>query len=73
VSSERSIDGLEAALLRRALERGERIGEDGLAVVEQPADQGALAVVDAAAGEEAQQSVVFELHFGQGFAGGHQK
>ena len=37
---------------------GELVVEDELAVVEQPADQRRLAVVDGAAGEEAQQALV---------------
>ena len=44
--------------LRVGLERGELVLEDQLGVVEQPADQRALAVVDAAAGDEAQQALV---------------
>ena len=39
-------------------ERGELVVEDQLGLVEQPADQRALAVVDAAAGDEAQQALV---------------
>jgi hypothetical protein len=48
------------------------VGQDGAAVVEQPADQRALAVVDAAGGEEAQGAVRrrCEGDLGQG---GHQK
>src|SRR3546814_10208544 len=40
------------------LERGELVLENHLAVVEQPPDQGRLAVVDAAAGDEAQQRLL---------------
>jgi hypothetical protein len=39
-------------LLRIRFERGELIVEDPLRLVEQPADQGRLAIVDAAAGQE---------------------
>ena len=42
-------------LVRPALERGEVVLEHELRVVEEPADQRALAVVDAAAGDEAQE------------------
>ncbi len=42
------------------------VGQDGLAVEQQTADQRALAVIDAAAGEKAEQAVIFNL-------GGHQK
>src|SRR5688572_4874019 len=44
--------------LRRALQRRELVGQDRLAVVEQPADQRALAVVDAPRGEEAQHAML---------------
>jgi hypothetical protein len=40
------------------LQRRHLILEDHLGVVQQPADQGGLAVVDAAAGDEAQQALV---------------
>ena len=39
-------------------ERGELVLEEQLGIVQQPADQGRLAVVDAAAGEEAQEALV---------------
>ena len=45
-SSDRS--GLEAALLRGPLDGLELVGEHRLGVVQQPADQGGLAVVDGA-------------------------
>jgi hypothetical protein len=62
----------------------ELVLEDHLAVVEQAADQRALAVVDAAAGDEAQQVLVLMLARGRrrcpgdecvgpGDLGGHQK
>ncbi len=44
-----------------ALQRGQLIVEDHLAVVEQPPDQGRLAIVDRAAGDEAQQAFLFVL------------
>ena len=50
------------------LHRVQGVGENRLGVVQQAADQRALAVVDAAAGEKAQQAVV---DFGQVFQGGH--
>ena len=43
-----------AVLFRIALERRQMIVENEVLLVEQPADQGRLAVVDRAAGEEAQ-------------------
>ena len=43
-----------AVFLRIALERGQMIVEDEVLLVEQTADQGRLAVVDRAAGQEAQ-------------------
>jgi hypothetical protein len=50
------------------------VGEDGLGVEQQAADQRALAVVHAAAGEEAQQAVVHGTgEFGQMFHCTHQK
>ncbi len=52
---------LRADLLRVGLERRELVLEDHLRVVEQPADQRGLAVVDAAAGDEAQQALVLVL------------
>ena len=47
--------------LRVGLEGREVVLEDELGVVEQPADEGALAVVDAAAGDEAQHRLVLVL------------
>jgi hypothetical protein len=49
---------LRADLGRVGLERGEVILEHQMRLVQQPADQGALAVVDAAAGDEPQQALV---------------
>ncbi len=49
---------LRADFLRVRLERGELVLEDHLRVVEQAPDQRALAVVDAAAGDEPQQALV---------------
>ena len=69
VGEERQVER-EPAPLRRALDRRELVGEDRLRVVEQAADQRALAVVDAARGQEAQHAVV--EHFGR-IARGHQK
>ena len=57
VDQQREIDllALRADALAVGLERRQLVVEDLLAVVEQPPDQGRLAVVDAAAGDEAQQ------------------
>ena len=57
VDQQREIDVVagRAVLLRIAFERRELIVEDQLLLVEQPADQGRLAVVDRAAGEQAQR------------------
>ena len=49
---------LGADLLRVRLQRGQVVLEDQLRVVQQAADQRALAVVDAAAGDEAQHRLV---------------
>ncbi len=49
------IAALRAHALRVSLERGEVILEDHLRFIEQPSDQRRLAVVDAAAGDEAQK------------------
>ncbi len=46
---------LRAEFFRVAVERGELILGDGLRVIEHPADQSRFAVVDRAAGDEAQQ------------------
>ena len=63
--------------------RGELVVEDELAVIEQPADEGRFAIVDAAAGQEAQEALARllgqpSLEFGLGCrfkhcGGGHQK
>ena len=50
-----------AMLAAVAGERGQLVFEDQLRVVEQPADQGRLAVIDRAAGEKAQHGLVFLL------------
>jgi len=57
VDEQREIEivALCAELLRIGVERGELIVEQRLRLVEQAADQRGLAVVDAAAGDEAQQ------------------
>ena len=70
VGEQRQVDGGEAALGGRALDGGERVGQDGLGVEEQAADQGALAVIDRAAGQETQQAAVFDLE-GGGVGAGH--
>jgi hypothetical protein len=63
VDQQREVDrsALGADLLAVGLQSRKLVFEDHLAVVEQPADQGRLAVVDAAAGDEAQQRLVLVL------------
>ena len=63
VDEQREIDplALRAVALAVAFERGELVVEDLLRFVEQPPDQRRLAVVDAAAGDEAQQLLLFLL------------
>ena len=53
VGEQREVDVAVAAALRRLLDVLELVGEDLLRVVEQPADQGRLAVVDRARRDEA--------------------
>ena len=57
VGEQRQVERL-AALARRALDRRELVGEDRLRIVQQAADQRALAVVDAAGGQEPQHALV---------------
>ena len=82
VDQQREVDALVAdvAVLALLLEAGELVVEDELAVVEQPADQRRLAVVDGAAGQEPQQAFVgllgepeIEIGVGRGEEAGHQK
>jgi hypothetical protein len=70
VGEQRQVDGGHAALLRGLFDGGQGVGEDGLGVVQQAADQRALAVVDAAAGQEAQQAVVGNVVGGECVHGG---
>ena len=51
---------LRAEALRIRLEGGELILEDHFRFIEQAADQRALAVIDAAAGDEAQEALLLE-------------
>ena len=66
-----------AVLRRIALQGGELVLEQELGVVEQPADQGRLAVVHGAAGEKAQKTLGLLLgqevgqQIGQGGSRGH--
>ena len=60
------LEVLDALLLARGLDRGELVVEDRLRLVEQPPDQGRLAVVDRSAGEETQLASAVR-------AAGHQK
>src|SRR5690606_19831517 len=57
VQEQRVIDALALGAVAAAvgLQRGQLVVEQALALVQQAPDQGALAVVDAAAGDEAQQ------------------
>ena len=55
VGQQRQVGVAVAPLAAGALHRVELVREDRLGVVEQPADQGGLAVVDAAGGGQAQQ------------------
>src|SRR5207342_3311898 len=55
VGQQGQIDGRKAAPARGRLQGCDLIRQQPLAVVEEAADQGALAVVDAACGDEAQQ------------------
>jgi len=61
VHQKREIDILAggAEFLGVFLQRRQGVLEQQLGVVEQPPDQGGLAVIDAAAGEEAQQAFLF--------------
>jgi hypothetical protein len=56
VGEQRQVDGGHAALAGGLLDGGQGVGQDGLGVEQQAADQGALAVIDGAAGQEAQQA-----------------
>ena len=47
-----------AELLRVLLERDDLVVEQALGIIQKPPDEGRLAVIDAAAGEEAQRSLV---------------
>src|SRR5690606_27234741 len=77
---QREIDALVAHMAVAAilLERHQLVVEDQLAVIEQPADQGGLAVVHRPAGEEAQQRFVGllgepepDIGIGGGLGSGH--
>jgi hypothetical protein len=70
VGQQRQIDRLAGRL---ALQRVQLVGEDGTAVVEQAADERALAVVHAAGGEKAQGAMVFVVRGDVGENGAHQK
>ena len=58
VGEQREVDVAVAAALARLLDVLELVGHDLLRVVEQPADQRRLAVVDRAARDEAEQLAV---------------
>ncbi|MCW0466663.1 hypothetical protein NB705_003736 [Xanthomonas sacchari] len=63
IQQQRIVDGSAAGAVALAVdtERSQLVVEQPLAVVQQATDQRALAVVDAAAGDEAQQRLVFVL------------
>jgi hypothetical protein len=63
VDQQREVDllALCAVPFAVALERGELVVENLLGLVQQPPDQRRLAVIDAAAGDEAQQLLVLLL------------
>ena len=75
VDQQREIHGfaLGAVLGGIFFQRGQLVVEQALGVVQQAPDQGALAVVDAAAGDEAQQGFGFVLLQVGADIGGHQK
>src|SRR5690606_823859 len=75
IDQQREIDALVAdgAVTALLAQRGELVVEDQLAVVEQPADQGGLAIIDRTAGEKAQQrlaGLLGEPEVEGGFGGG---
>ena len=59
-----------AAALRRALDCRQLVGQDRLGVVQQPSNQCALAIIDAAGGQEPQHAVVEDI---EAFDRRHQK
>ncbi len=63
IDQQREVDflPLRADALGIVLQRGKLILEDHLGIVEQPADQRRLAIIDAAAGDEAQHRLVLVL------------
>ena len=70
------VEALEAAVRGGALNGGELVGEDGLRVVQEAADEGGLAVVDGAGGAQAQRFAVRQSGCGGGGWSGsrsHQK
>ena len=69
VGQQRQVQRL-APTLRRALDCGKLVGENRLGVVEQPADQRALAVIDTARGKKPQHAVVERI---EAFERRHQK
>ena len=70
VGQQRQIDGGASGTL---FQRVQLVGQDGAAVKQQAANQGALAIVHAACSQEA-QGLVSDLFFGLGFShGAHQK
>ena len=58
IGEQGQIHRFHATLLRCSGDGGEGVGEDGFGVEQESPNQGALAVIDAAAGEKAQQPVV---------------
>ena len=71
IGQQREVDALVAAPPRHVLDVLELVLERGLGVVEQPADQGRLAIIDGAGGGEPQQlAVVREADRAAGAGGG---
>ena len=59
IGEEREVDGTGGAIHRAFLDRGELIFEGALGVIEQAADEGRFAVIDASASEQAEQFLAF--------------
>ncbi len=73
VGQQRQVDDIQPTPFRSSFHRMQGIDEDRLAVKQQATNQGALAVVDAAAGQKTQQAIVGEGFGRESFDRGHQK
>ncbi|SBT10469.1 conserved hypothetical protein [Candidatus Propionivibrio aalborgensis] len=73
VGQQREVNGFHASFFRRALYGVQGVGQNRFGVEQKAADQRALAVVDTAAGQEAQEAVVFNFDGLDVLNGGHQK